>query len=210
MNNTIAQKFDYLIKVVLIGDSYVGKTNLLSRLVRGKFEGSTKPTIGVEFGSKIYKFNNDHVKVQIWDTAGQERYHAITSAYYRGTSGSVLVYDITNANSLANIRTIWLRNLNSVIDSSIPKMLMGNKSDLQDNRKVEREAGKNLAISENMTFFETSALSGDNVEVAFKDFIEKIYEIEKRKFMLANKSNIKGIDLKGVKLKKVKKYSGCC
>ena len=209
MNSDALEKFDYLIKIVLIGDANVGKTNILSRLVNGKFSENSKPTIGVEFGSKVFRFNKDLVKVQIWDTAGQERYHAITSAYYRGSAGSVLVYDVTNPKSLENIKTTWLRNLISVVDKSIPKMLLGNKSDLEDQRKVQKDSGKGLAISENMTFFETSALSGENIDVAFEDFVKKIYEIEKNNVESSAKRNKKDLNFKGTELRKNKKYS-CC
>lgn len=208
MNKENSQKFDYLIKIVLIGDANVGKTNILSKLTDDRFDFNTKPTIGVEFGSKIFKFDNDWVKAQIWDTAGQERYHAITSAYYRGSTGSVLVYDITDEKSLENIKLIWLKNLHSVVERSIPKMLLGNKSDLLEKRQVQKDSGKNLALSENMSFFETSALSGENIEEAFEDFIRKIYENEK-KISVLNKNKKADLKFTGLKLKEKRKNS-CC
>jgi len=210
MNATNPQRFDYLIKIVIIGDTNVGKTNIVSNLVEDKFRKDTKPTIGVEFGSKTFKFDNSNVKVQVWDTAGQERYHAITTSYYRGAAGVVLVYDVTNKISLENIQATWLRNLEVVLDKSIPKMLLGNKIDLQEERVVDEDSGKNMAMSENMAFFETSALSGENIKLAFETFIKKIYEAEKSKTFVKEKTK-ESLDAKGTSLKmKSPKKSSCC
>lgn len=203
-------KSDYLIKIVLIGDASVGKTNILSRLTKNKYDESSKPTIGVDFGTKIFKFDNDTVRVQIWDTAGQERYHAISTAYYRGSLGSVLVYDISNPRSLDNIRTIWLKNLNLSVEKSIPKMLLGNKSDLSNNRMISYDSGKSLSLADNMTFFETSALTGENIEKAFEEFISKIYETEKRKITTNQRSGFKGLEYKGKEITGKQKKSNCC
>lgn len=213
MDADIVPKFDFLVKIVLIGDTNVGKTNILSRLVDNRFNSDSKATIGVEFGSKIFKFDSSTVKVQIWDTAGQERYHAITTAYYRGSAGAVLVYDICNEASLDHIRSIWLMNLNTVLESSIPKMLLGNKHDLESERKIGTESGRALAVSENMAFFETSAFSGENINPAFESFVRTIYEMEKDKIVPAGSKNKIGVaGLKGheLSIKKKKKRSSCC
>lgn len=213
MDPEVIPKFDFLIKIVLIGDTNVGKTNILSRLVDNKFNADSKATIGVEFGSKIFKFDGSTVKVQIWDTAGQERYHAITTAYYRGSAGAVLVYDISNKESLDHVRSIWLMNLNTVLENSIPKMLLGNKQDLENERKISTESGRTLAVSENMAFFETSAFSGENVNLAFESFVRTIYEMEKNKMVPAgNKDRVGTTELKGheLSIKKKKKRSSCC
>lgn len=211
MDTEVIPKFDFLIKIVLIGDTNVGKTNILSRLVGNEFNANSKATIGVEFGSKIFKFDSSTIKVQIWDTAGQERYHAITTAYYRGSAGAVLVYDISNETSLDHIRSIWLMNLNTVLESNVPKMLLGNKNDLERERRVSTETGKKLAISDNMAFFETSALSGENIGRAFESFVRTIYEMEKSKMVTAGSKGRPGPgELKGRELGIKKKRSSCC
>ncbi|KAI4292245.1 Ras-related protein Rab-11A [Pancytospora philotis] len=207
------QKFDYLFKIVLIGDTNVGKTHILSRLIKDSVPSASKPTIGVEFGTKTFAVDGATVKAQIWDTAGQERYHAITSAYYRGSSGAVVVYDITKKNSLENALTLWLRNLRQVADPSLPVLLIGNKSDLKSKREVKTEEGREAALKEGMGFFETSALSGENVAEAFEMFIKQIYEIERKKEnsptrVKVRREELVGEYLKGKKSKKQK--SSCC
>lgn len=136
--------YDYLFKVVLIGDSGVGKSNLLSRFTRNEFDLETKTTIGVEFATNTVNIDSKTIKAQIWDTAGQERYRAITSAYYRGAVGALLVYDISKQSSFDNIER-WLNELNDHSDAAITVMLVGNKSDLRHLRAINTEAGAALA-----------------------------------------------------------------
>lgn len=133
------EAYDYLFKVVMIGDSGVGKSNLLMRYTKGDFNIESKTTIGVEFATKkVQTQDGKRVKAQIWDTAGQERYRAITSAYYRGAVGALLVYDTTNAQSFKNMAE-WLRQLKQFADSNIVILLVGNKTDLKDKREVRKE-----------------------------------------------------------------------
>ena len=133
------EAYDYLFKVVMIGDSGVGKSNLLMRYTKGDFNIESKTTIGVEFATKkVQTLDGKKVKAQIWDTAGQERYRAITSAYYRGAVGALLVYDTTNAQSFKNMAE-WLRQLKQFADSNIVILLVGNKTDLKDRREVRKE-----------------------------------------------------------------------
>jgi Ras-related protein Rab-11A len=130
--------------VVLIGDSGVGKSNLLSRFTRNEFNLDSKSTIGVEFATRSIQIDNKTIKAQIWDTAGQERYRAITSAYYRGAVGALLVYDISKSLSFENV-TRWLKELRDHADSNIVIMLVGNKTDQRHLRAVPTEDGKNFA-----------------------------------------------------------------
>ena len=131
-------EYDYLFKVVLIGDSGVGKSNLLSRFTRNEFNLESKSTIGVEFATRSIQVDSKTVKAQIWDTAGQERYRAITSAYYRGAVGALLVYDISKQVTFENVER-WLNELRDHADSNIVIMLVGNKSDLRHLRAVSTE-----------------------------------------------------------------------
>lgn len=156
--------------VVLIGDSGVGKSNLLSRFTRNEFNLDSKSTIGVEFATRSIQVDAKTIKAQIWDTAGQERYRAITSAYYRGAVGALLVYDISKHQTYENV-TRWLKELRDHADSNIVIMLVGNKSDLRHLRAVPTEEAKQFASENNLSFIETSALDASNVELAFQNIL---------------------------------------
>ncbi|KAF4630760.1 hypothetical protein G7Y89_g7378 [Cudoniella acicularis] len=166
----------FLFKVVLIGDSGVGKSNLLSRFTRNEFNLDSKSTIGVEFATRSIQVDAKTIKAQIWDTAGQERYRAITSAYYRGAVGALLVYDISKHQTYENV-TRWLKELRDHADSNIVIMLVGNKSDLRHLRAVPTEEAKQFASENNLSFIETSALDASNVELAFQNILTEIYRI---------------------------------
>ncbi|EFJ12174.1 rab family GTPase [Selaginella moellendorffii] len=174
------EDYDYLFKVVLIGDSGVGKSNLLSRFTRNEFSLESKSTIGVEFATRSINVDGKLVKAQIWDTAGQERYRAITSAYYRGAVGALLVYDITRPVTYENVER-WLKELKDHTDSNIVVMLVGNKSDLRHLRAVSTEDGQAFSEREGLYFMETSALESTNVENAFKQILTQIYRVVSKK-----------------------------
>ncbi|THD25584.1 Rab GTPase [Fasciola hepatica] len=170
------EEYDYLFKVVLIGDSGVGKSNLLSRFTRNEFNLESKSTIGVEFATRSVTIDGKTIKAQIWDTAGQERYRAITSAYYRGAVGALLVYDISKHATFENVLQ-WLRELRDHSDTGIVVMLIGNKCDLRHLRMVPTDEARNLARRENLFFTETSALDSTNVDEAFVQILQEIYKI---------------------------------
>ncbi|KAH7549397.1 hypothetical protein ACOSP7_025841 [Xanthoceras sorbifolium] len=169
------EECDYLFKAVMIGDSGVGKSNLLSRFAKDEFRFDSKPTIGVEFAYRNIKIADKIIKAQIWDTAGQERFRAITSSYYRGALGALLVYDITRRATFGNIKK-WLKELREYSNSHMIIVLVGNKSDLSKNREVQEEEGKELAETEGLYFMETSALENLNVQDAFLQMFSKILE----------------------------------
>eukprot|EP00123_Amoebidium_parasiticum_P001093 comp12097_c0_seq1/m.6829 comp12097_c0_seq1/g.6829 ORF comp12097_c0_seq1/g.6829 comp12097_c0_seq1/m.6829 type:complete len:216 (-) comp12097_c0_seq1:565-1212(-) len=181
------EEYDYLFKVVLIGDSGVGKSNLLSRFTRNEFNLESKSTIGVEFATRSLKVDGKTIKAQIWDTAGQERYRAITSAYYRGAVGALLVYDIAKHLTYENVER-WLKELRDHADSNIVIMLVGNKSDLRHLRAVPTEEAKAFAELHGLSFIETSALDSTNVELAFQNILTEIYRIVSQK-VLASQDN---------------------
>jgi small GTP-binding protein len=133
------EEFDFLFKVVMIGDSGVGKTNLLSRFVDNSFTLDSKPTIGVEFATKTTNIDGKVIKNQIWDTAGQERFRAITNAYYRGAVGAIIAFDLTKSKSFENVQK-WLGELRDNAEPRITVMLVGNKSDLAELREVKQES----------------------------------------------------------------------
>ncbi|CAL9148010.1 ras-related protein RGP1 [Musa acuminata AAA Group] len=179
------QKIDYVFKVVLIGDSAVGKSQLLARFSRNEFSIDSKATIGVEFQTRTITIDHKTIKAQIWDTAGQERYRAVTSAYYRGAVGAMLVYDITKRQSFDHM-TRWLEELRGHTDRNIVIMLIGNKSDLGTLRAVPIDDAKEFAQRENLFFMETSALEATNVENAFLTVLTDIYRITSKKSLVAN------------------------
>jgi len=185
-----SSNYDYLFKVVLIGDSGVGKSNLLSRFTRNEFNIESKSTIGVEFATRSINVDGKTVKSQIWDTAGQERYRAITSAYYRGAVGALLVYDIAKHATYVNV-TRWLKELRDHADSNIVIMLVGNKSDLKHLRAVPTEEAKAFAAENGLSFIETSALDASNVESAFQTILTDIYRIVSNKALEQNENQIK-------------------
>ncbi|CAH9121398.1 unnamed protein product, partial [Cuscuta epithymum] len=187
MSYKVDHEYDYLIKIVLIGDSGVGKSNILSRFTRNEFCLESKSTIGVEFATRTLQVEGKTVKAQIWDTAGQERYRAITSAYYRGAVGALLVYDITKKQTFDNVER-WLRELRDHADSNIVIMLAGNKTDLNHLRAVPEQEARLLAEKEGLSFLETSALEALNVEKAFQTILLDIYQIISRKALAAQEA----------------------
>ena len=169
------ESYDFLFKLILIGDSSVGKSNILLKYLKGEFDQNSKATVGVEFGTKNIEIKNKKVKIQIWDTAGQERYRSITSAYYKGAKGAFIVYDITRKNTFDNIDK-WISDLKTNGDKNIAIVLIGNKSDLEDKREVSNEDGIKKSEEFKIAFMETSALNGDNINNAFDELLEQIYQ----------------------------------
>ncbi|KAL3821399.1 hypothetical protein ACJIZ3_007304 [Penstemon smallii] len=174
------EEYEYLFKLVLIGDSGVGKSNLLSRFTKNEFNLESKSTIGVEFATKSLNIDGKIIKAQIWDTAGQERYRAITSAYYRGAVGALLVYDVTRRPTFENVLR-WLKELRDHTDPNIVIMLIGNKADLRHLVTVSTEDGRDLAERESLFFMETSALESTNVDNAFTEVLTQIHRVVSRK-----------------------------
>ena len=205
------QEYDYLFKLLLIGNSSVGKSSLLFRFVENVWDDSFVPTIGVDFKLKTLEVNGKKVKLQIWDTAGQERFKNITASYYRGGNGVLVVYDITERESFDNL-TSWLIEIEKNANKNVYKLLIGNKCDLEDKRKVTYQEGKDFAESNGMKFIETSAKDNTKVQEAFELLTSEIMKsaVNKDKGM-EKKDNTKQIrlsqnteDISG------KKKGGCC
>ncbi|KAK7343191.1 hypothetical protein VNO80_26155 [Phaseolus coccineus] len=213
---------DYMFKIVMVGDSGVGKSQLLNRFVKNEFLMKSKPTIGVEFLTRTVVMDHKLVKAQIWDTAGQERYQAITTAYYRGATGALLAYDITKQQTFDHVEK-WLDELRIHADQNILVMLVGNKSDLSSLRAVPVEVAREFAQQEGLFFLETSALDSSNVESAFIGLLSQVYRTVSRKPILVDghESNFDkvNLELEGTKIKmpfqetecqNAKKRSNCC
>ena len=168
--------FNYLFKYIIIGDSAVGKSNILLRYIHDKFNEEFQSTIGVEFGAKNLKIEDKIYRIQIWDTAGQETFRSITRAYYKNSVCACVVYDITNKNSFQNIKS-WLEDCRKQSPKTVFLILIGNKVDLEDRREVTYEEGSIFAEKNGMLFFETSAKTGKNIEELF---LQSSLEIAKR------------------------------
>ncbi|XP_021682920.2 ras-related protein RABA4a isoform X2 [Hevea brasiliensis] len=186
-----SQKIDYVFKVVLIGDSAVGKSQILARFARNEFNLDSKATIGVEFQTRTLVIQHKSVKAQIWDTAGQER----------GAVGAMLVYDITKRQTFDHIPR-WLEELRSHADKNIVIILIGNKSDLENQRVVPTEDAKEFAEKEGLFFLETSALESTNVETAFLTVLTEIFNIVNKKTLTGaeNQTNGNPASLSGKKI----------
>lgn len=167
--------YDHLFKLVLIGDSGVGKSCLLLRFADNAFTDSYISTIGVDFRFRTVKVEGNTVKLQIWDTAGQERFRTITSAYYRGADGIIMVYDVTCQNSFNHVAD-WLTEVNRFASAGTCKLLVGNKSDKED-RTVSSEDARAYAEKLKIPFLETSAKNAENVETAFLTMAAELIKI---------------------------------
>ena len=178
MQRSHEEQYDFLYKLVLVGDMNVGKTFLLSRYVKGAIPANSGPTIGVEFATKTVALQGGGtVKAQIWDTAGQERYRAITTAHYRRAVGALLVYDITQEKTFLDVKK-WMEELRDHADPDIVIMLVGNKQDLVDDhpasRVISTDAAQRLANEHSMLFSETSATKGTHVKETFETLLNEI------------------------------------
>jgi small GTP-binding protein len=162
-----------IFKIVLIGNTSVGKTNILSKYLTDQFDPDSKATVGVEFGTKNFKIENNIVKVQIWDTAGQERYRSITTAYYRGAAAICVCFDITNRESFNNLE-MWFDEVGKYTDNDVDKVVLANKCDLEDERKVKNEEVANFEKEHGIKIMNVSAKTGEGIENAFKFIVEKL------------------------------------
>ena len=167
--------YDLLYKIIIVGDTCVGKSNILSRYIKNIFREDSKSTVGVELGNKLLKVKGTNTKLQIWDTAGQERYRSITSSYYKGSHGCFIVYDITNEQSFENVEK-WFEQVQKEGSKDVSIILVGNKCDLENERKIPTEKGEEKAKQLNIPFFETSALSNIKIEDIFTVIAENIFD----------------------------------
>jgi len=203
----MARDYDHLFKLLIIGDSGVGKSSILLRFADDMFSGSYITTIGVDFKIRTITVDEEKVKLQIWDTAGQERFRTITSTYYRGTHGVIVVYDVTNAESFVNVKR-WLHEIDQNCEI-VNKVLVGNKNDCQaENKVVEEEDAKRFAQQMNVQLFQTSAKDNINIEDVFNHITKLVLRTKKEQQAKANEAK----QTSGIKIDKKmkKKKSGCC
>lgn len=213
MDESFSPDYDLIFKILLVGSSNVGKSSILSRLCNNTCPETFIPTVGVDFKIKSFEIDETPIKLQIWDTAGQERFKTITSSYYKGAHGVMLVFDISCRDSFDEIEK-WNEEVFRHAGDNIIKILIGNKSDLTDNREVSTENAKELAALYKMQYIETSAKNSKNVEKSFKEMacmlrgkiledkgltVEKLVSMRKEKTMI-----------KRMKTQKLSEKKGCC
>ena len=200
--------YDFIFKVLLLGNSDVGKSSLLLRYVDSVWNDAFVPTIGVDFKVKTLTINEKKVKMQIWDTAGQERFRTVVATYFRGAHGILLLYDVTNKDSFKNLES-WLIEIEKNAKEKVLKILIGNKCDLTDDREISTEEGKAFALRNGMEFMETSAKMNTNVTEAFETLGKLMIEFNSK----GNQGTQKNNDNKNLKAgsgKNLKTKKGCC
>lgn len=167
--------YDYEVKLVMLGNSGVGKTSIIAQFSKNQFPETVQTSIYTDFVLKDISIEGKKLQAQVWDTAGQERYRVVTRAYYRDTAGVLLVYDITDYQSFLDVE-VWVRELSDYMDiHTLPLVLLGNKSDRTEERRVTLEQGQQLASKYTWNFLETSAKTAANVETAFLTLLGQVY-----------------------------------
>lgn len=204
----MAREYDHLFKLLIIGDSGVGKSSLLLRFADNLFSGTYITTIGVDFKIRTIDVNGEKVKLQIWDTAGQERFRTITSTYYRGTHGVIVVYDVTSGDSFSNVKR-WLQEIEQNCDV-VNRILVGNKDDCPEKKAVSTEDAKKFAEQIGIEFYETSAKENVNVEEVFYAITRQVLQTKKEGTGKTTSGSSKDTIRPGAGDTKKKKSSKCC
>ena len=205
--------YQYIFKLILIGNSGVGKSSILNRYMNKTFEDSYKCTIGVDFLMKSIEINGKTVKLQLWDTAGQEKYKSMVASYYRGANVAFVVFDLTNHESFDSL-PLWIENYYRNGPEQKNIILIGNKKDMIDDRKVTQEEAELFSQTNNMMYFETSAKEGDNIEYVFTYAAEQLLEFYSNtedvnlKRQINTTNELRSYNFKEIRIEERKK--GCC
>ena len=204
-------KYDKICQILIIGDSSVGKTSLLTRYTNGTFKPEYLATVGLDFYSKDEIFDNKTIHVKLWDTAGQERYKSLTQSYFKNAEGVIVTYDITNSESFDNLK-YWINSIKKNIEGKnifIPVIIIGNKIDMSDSREINKEDAEKFASDNKYKYYETSAKTGEGVDQAIRDLVNNILnqtQIDEQKEFRKDSVHIKNEKND----KKEKKKKGCC
>ena len=201
------ENYDFIFKILLLGNSDVGKSSLILRYVDQVWSDTFVPTIGVDFKVKTLELQNKQIKMQIWDTAGQERFRNVISSYFRGAHGILLIYDVTNRDSFKNLES-WLIEIEQNSSENVLKVLIGNKNDLVDDKEIKTEEGQAFANRNGMQFIETSAKENTNVTEAFECLAKLMMEFNSEKKAPTTKNDKKALSASAGKDLKTKKK--CC
>ena len=171
--NQKSDRSDYLFKILIIGDSGVGKSSILSRFADQHYSSEYISTIGVDFRIQTLEIDGKIIKLQIWDTAGQQRFRTITNSYYRGAHGALVVYDVTDRQSFNHLPN-WLKEIDKSGQQSIPILIIGTKTDLTNKRVISKEEGQQFAQHYQLKLIETSAKDNQNIEECFRQLAQQI------------------------------------
>ena len=203
---------DIYLKILLIGDTSVGKTSILCKYIDDEFSDTYLSTIGIEFKIKSLIINGKKVLLRIWDTSGQERYRSITQNFYRNANGILFIFDITKKETFDNIK-IWLTDSENCEDNKVAKMLIGNKIDLENKRKIDNETIKKFAEKKEMKYFEASAKEGINIDNIFRELAELILfnksKEENEEETIRNRNRENSFNLSFDSIEPIKKKT-CC
>ena len=179
----------YMVKIIIVGNSNVGKTNIVTRYVKGEFSNEYMITIGMDFLTCNLELDNKIFKLRLWDTAGSEKFRSVTRGYYSNTCYALIVYDITDDSSFNSVKQ-WIEDVQSFANKGTNLVLVGNKVDLNNKRKISKEEGQNLATEYGMDFYESSALTGENINDIFEGICQKVnQQIDEGKIDLNDPSN---------------------
>jgi Ras-related protein Rab-1A len=201
----IEEDYDYIFKVLLLGNSDVGKSSIILRYVDQTWSDIFVPTIGVDFKVKTLVIDKKNVKMQIWDTAGQERFRTVVSSYFKGSHGIFIIYDITNRESFKNLEN-WLGEIEKNASDKVLKILIGNKCDLEQEREIQFEEGQAFANRNGMQFIETSAKNNTNINEAFEALAKLMIQFSNENKFLKNETKV----LKSGEGKNIKTKKKCC
>ena len=211
MNSTTtksSEDYEFIFKVLLLGNSNVGKSSLFLRFVDDIWNDTFVPTIGVDFKIKTFEIDSKKIKMQIWDTAGQERFKNIIASYYRGAHGILLLYDVTDKDSFKNLSN-WLIEIEKNASKNVLRLLIGNKCDLEEKRVISFNQGKEFADTYGLKFIETSAKKNLNVNEAFETLGRELMSASEEKKIIHQKQN-KKISVAKAQDLNIEKKSGCC
>ena len=211
-NNKNSSEYEFIFKLILIGNSGVGKSSIIQRYMKQTFENSYKCTIGVDFLMKTLEIKNKVVKLQLWDTAGQEKYKSMVSSYYRGANVALVVFDLTDHSSFDSL-PIWIENYYKNGPEQKNIILIGNKKDMVEERKVTQEEAELFSETNNMIYFETSAKEGDNIEYVFNYTAEKLLDFyggneNETKRQIDSTDDLQSQNFKEIRIEEHKKK--CC
>jgi Ras-related protein Rab-1A len=207
-SNPNDQDYEFIFKVLLLGNSNVGKSSLFLRFVDDIWNDTFVPTIGVDFKIKTFEIDSKKIKMQIWDTAGQERFKNIIASYYRGAHGILLLYDVTDKDSFKNLSN-WLIEIEKNASKNVLRLLIGNKCDLEEKRVISFNQGKEFADTYGLKFIETSAKKNLNVNEAFETLGRELMSASEEKKIIHQKQN-KKISVAKAQDLNIEKKSGCC
>ena len=206
--------YDYSVQLLIIGDSSVGKTSILTRYSNGTFKEDYIATVGLDYYSKNEILNNKTIHIKIWDTAGQERYKALTQGFFRNAQGVMVVYDVSNSESFENLK-YWISSIQKNIDSkkiSIPVIILGNKIDVGEDREIKTEDAEKFAEENKYKYFETSAKTGEGIDDAVRELVNQVLRnLDKGNDIIGSRKERESVTLNNSSGEnKGGKKKGCC